>query len=77
MQTAEGKFNLFVAIHGTHKFAVKQLIDKADQRTAYNLARRLKTLNGLTPYDYIAKVWTSEPARLIVNSIRQMPGPSS
>jgi transposase InsO family protein len=30
----------------------------ADFLTAYNLARRLKTLNGLTPYDYICKIWT-------------------
>ena len=25
---------------------------------AYNHARRLKTLHGLTPYEYIAKIWT-------------------
>ncbi|MFA7588365.1 MAG: hypothetical protein WCY11_19630, partial [Novosphingobium sp.] len=37
-------------------------------------ARRLKTLNGLTPYEYIAKIWTSEPDRFIVNPIHQMPG---
>jgi hypothetical protein len=41
---------------------------------AYNFARRLKTLSGLTPYEYIAKVWTSEPDRFIVNPIQQMPG---
>ncbi|CAM3332418.1 Integrase core domain-containing protein [Paracoccus aminovorans] len=41
---------------------------------AYNLARRLKTLNGLTPYEYICKIWTSEPDRVIVNPIHQMPG---
>ncbi len=41
---------------------------------AYNLARRLKTLNGLKPYEYICKVWTSEPDRFIVNPIHQMPG---
>lgn len=27
----------------------------------YNSARRLKTLNGLAPYENICKVWTSEP----------------
>ena len=37
-------------------------------------ARRLKTLNGLTPYEYIARIWTSEPDRFIVNPIHQMPG---
>ena len=30
---------------------------------AYNHARRLKTLHGLTPYEYIAKMWTKEPQR--------------
>ncbi|GHH01212.1 hypothetical protein GCM10010961_38340 [Pseudodonghicola xiamenensis] len=41
---------------------------------AYNFARRLKTLNGLTPYEYICKIWTSEPDRFILNPIQQMPG---
>ena len=41
---------------------------------AYNFARRLKTLNGLTPYQYICKIWTSEPGRFILNPIHQMPG---
>ncbi len=36
----------------------------ADFMAAYNFARRLKTLSGLTPYEYIAKIWTSEPDRL-------------
>lgn len=27
---------------------------------AYNFPRMLKTLNGLTPYKYICKIWTSE-----------------
>lgn len=30
----------------------------ADFMAAYNFARRLKTLSGLTPYEYIAKIWT-------------------
>jgi transposase InsO family protein len=33
----------------------------ADFLDAYNFARRLKTLSGLTPYEYICKIWTSEP----------------
>jgi len=41
---------------------------------AYNFARRLKTLSGLTPYEYICKIWTSEPERFTVNPIHQMPG---
>ena len=39
-----------------------------------NFARRLKTLNGLTPYEYICKIRTSEPHRFILNPIHQMPG---
>jgi hypothetical protein len=34
---------------------------------AYNFARRLKTLKGLTPYEYICKIWTKEPERFNVN----------
>ena len=41
---------------------------------AYNFARRLKTLSGLTPYEYIAKIWTSELERFIVNPMHQIPG---
>jgi len=41
---------------------------------AYNFARRLKTLKGLTPYEYICKIWTSQPERFILDPIHQMPG---
>jgi len=46
----------------------------ADFLAAYNFARRLKTLSGLTPYEYICKIWTSEPDQFILNPIHQMPG---
>ncbi len=36
---------------------------------AYNCGRRLKTLTGLTPYEFICKQWTSEPDRFIINPI--------
>jgi transposase InsO family protein len=49
----------------------------ADFLAAYNCARRLKTLGGLTPHEYICKIWTSEPDRFIVNPIHQMPGRNS
>jgi hypothetical protein len=42
--------------------------------TAYNFAKRLKTLKGLTPYEYICKVWTKEPERFSLNPLQQMPG---
>jgi transposase-like protein len=41
---------------------------------AYNFGRRLKTLKGLTPYEFICKQWTIEPERFIINPIHQMPG---
>ncbi|WP_027038437.1 IS481 family transposase [Mesorhizobium ciceri] len=41
---------------------------------AYNFARRLKTLKGLTPYEFICKSWTNEPQRFTLNPIHQMPG---
>lgn len=46
----------------------------ADFITAYNFDRRLKTFSGLTLYEYIAKIWTSERDRFIVNPIRQIAG---
>ena len=46
----------------------------ADFVTAYNFAKRLKTLKGLTPYEYICKVWTKEPERFSLNPLQQMPG---
>lgn len=49
-------------------------IHLGDFMAAYNFARRLKTLGGLTPYEYICKIWTSEPDRFILNPIHQMPG---
>ncbi len=44
----------------------------ADFMAAYNFARRLKTLSGLTPYEYIAKIWMSEPDRFIADTTPQM-----
>lgn len=41
---------------------------------AYKFGRRLKTLRGLTPYEYICKIWTSEPERFRLNPIHQMLG---
>lgn len=34
---------------------------------AYNYARRLKTLKGLTPFEYICKIWTAEPERFNID----------
>lgn len=34
---------------------------------AYNFAKRLKTLKGLTPYEYIIKCWQTQPQRFKLN----------
>ena len=54
--------------HNHHRTHLSDLLD------ACNYARRLKTLSGLTPSEYICKIWTSEPDRFILNPIHQMPG---
>jgi transposase InsO family protein len=41
---------------------------------AYNFAKRLKTLKGLTPYEYICKCWTKEPQQFTSDPHHQMPG---
>jgi transposase-like protein len=46
----------------------------ADFVTAYNFGRRLKTLKGLTPYEYICKCWTNEPERFRLDPTHQFPG---
>jgi len=46
----------------------------ADFVAASNYGRLLKTLNGLTPFKYICKSWTSQPERFILNPLQQMPG---
>src|ERR671916_775001 len=45
----------------------------ADFVAAYNFARRLKTLRGLTPYEAICKAWAEEPHRFTSNPHHQMP----
>jgi transposase InsO family protein len=49
----------------------------ADFIDAYNYGRRLKTLNGLTPYEQVCKIWTKEPERFSLDPIHQMPGLNS
>lgn len=41
---------------------------------AYNFARRLKTLKGLTPYEFICKCWTEKPDQFKIDPTHQMPG---
>ena len=41
---------------------------------AYNHGRRLKTLRGLTPYEYVARIWTEEPSRFKADPYRYSSG---
>jgi transposase InsO family protein len=45
--------------------------------SAYNFGRRLKTLKGFTPYEFICKQWSDEPERFRFNPFHQMPGPNT
>jgi transposase InsO family protein len=44
---------------------------------AYNFAKRLKTLRGLTPHEYICKIWTDQPKRFRLNPLHHTAGPYS
>lgn len=44
---------------------------------AYKFGRRLKTLKGLTPYEFICKTWIAQPDRVTANPTQQMPGLNS
>ena len=41
---------------------------------AYNLAKRLKTLGGLTVYEFVCRCWQKEPFRFTLDPTHQMPG---
>ncbi|MES0064131.1 integrase core domain-containing protein, partial [Mesorhizobium sp. M0041] len=49
----------------------------ADFVLAYNFGRRLKTLKGLTPFEYICKIWTKEPERFRLDPTHQTLGLST
>ena len=57
--------------YATHDQLRTQL---ADFVAAYTFGRRLKTLKGLTPYEFICKQWTLEPERFRLDPLHQMPG---
>lgn len=42
--------------------------------TYWRQAKRLKTLKGLTPYEYICRAWRKEPERFTLNPLQRMPG---
>ena len=39
---------------------------------AYNFARRLKSLRGLTPFERIGQLWTEQPQRFKLNPLHHM-----
>ena len=41
---------------------------------AYNFAKQLKTLRGLTPYEAICKVWADQPERFKYDPIHLTSG---
>jgi len=43
---------------------------------AYNFAKRLKTLKGLTVFEFISSKWTSEPHRFRLHPDHLIPGPN-
>jgi hypothetical protein len=55
----------------THDEPRVHLCDFVD---AYNFARRLNTLRGLTPYECICKAWTPQPQRFTISPLQKMPG---
>ena len=60
--------------YDSHKQLRRHLDDFVN---AYNFGRRLKTLKGLTPFEFICKTWTSQPERFNLNPLQQMPGLNS
>ena len=43
---------------------------------AYDHARRLKALRGLTPYEFVCRAWTKEPERFRLDPSHHTPGPN-
>jgi transposase InsO family protein len=41
---------------------------------AYNFAKRLKSLRGLTPFERICQLWTEQPQRFRLNPLHHMAG---
>jgi Integrase core domain len=61
--------------HGSHDqpraHLLRLFVDACDH------ARRLKTLRGLTPYEFIHQAWTREPERFRLDPSHHIPGPYS
>ena len=55
--------------HGTHDQPRTLLPNSLE---AYNFALSRKTLNCLTPYEYICNIWKSQTYRLAINPVPQI-----
>jgi hypothetical protein len=71
VQTAEGKLYLFVGIDRTSKFAVTQLVDKADRRTAWEF---LEYLLKAVPYRIHTILTDNESSSLTSRATATPPG---
>jgi transposase InsO family protein len=58
----------FYATHARLRARVATFLD------AYNFAKRLKSLRGLTPFERICQLWTEQPHRFRLNPLRHMAG---
>ena len=58
--------------HASHERLRQHLAAFLD---AYNFAKRLKTLKGLTVFEFINEKWTSEPERFRLHPNHHIPGP--
>lgn len=60
-----------LGIVGDHAEATQAFLE------VYNFAKRLKTLNRLTPYEAICKAWADEPNRFIREPTQLISGPNT
>jgi len=60
------------AIHYDSRAQLERHLD--DFIAVYSFGRRLKTLKGLTPFEFICKRWAAEPHRFRLNPLHQIPG---
>ncbi len=57
---------------GGRSLPLRQRPHLTDLMAVYNFPRCLKTLSRLTPYEYVCKIWTSEPDRFSKDPIHQI-----
>ncbi len=79
VQQSQKSMRALARRHGIHPKTVEQEATHnqlkahlTDFLRACNFARRLKTLGGLTPYEYLCKLWTQTADRFTLNPIHQI-----